>query len=154
MPARRRGVIVNMMASIAYEITGDGIYVQTHFSKPDDQDWSEMLSFVRMRGADIRAVIVAGRDGATPSLTQRQLLALEIGKLSADARFALLIDSRFSRGALMALSWVTGRTETMRPFPHSELENALEFLELSESAKEAVRGALAHQSGGVASQVG
>ncbi len=54
----------------------------------------------------------------------------------------------------MALSWVTGRTGKMRPFPPSKIEDALSFLQLSDSAKESVRRALVHQSGGGASQVG
>lgn len=102
----------------------------------------------------IRAVLVDGREGATPSPRQRQLLAREIGALSVDVKFALLIDSRFSRGALMALSWISGRGDKMRAFPTARTEDAMLFLGLSTHARERVYEVLKRQRGSAISQAG
>lgn len=132
------------MSTMVYEITRHGVFVKTHLLAPTDDDWRKQLDFFRKHRAEIRYVVVTGQEGSGPTSRQRQELASMLTESSASIPTVALLNSRLSRGILTALTWMTRRD--MRAYAPNDLDDALEWLGLSDTAKAEVRVVLNQQS--------
>lgn len=117
----------------------DDIVVGVHTSEaPTDPDWAAWLDATR-RGLEINGsvrVLVYSLGGG-PTSKQRS----EVNELFKDRpqRVAVMLNSRFARGAVTALSWFNPQ---IRAFDVEQFDDACDHLAITPSRRELVRAAM------------
>ncbi len=140
------------MGAFTYGFTKHGVMVQLHSRAPTDKEWTEMLGAIESRSKTLKSVIAMALTEDGPSSKQREALARTLKTTRSDLRFALLTDSRMVRGALTAINWLTRKHDTTAAFTTRDIEQALDFLQLTSDEKTAVRTLLKNLEGSLAAQ--
>jgi hypothetical protein len=127
------------MKTIAYDTTPGGVMVQVHYGTAPDEEWNAVVDDLERRLLELAGVvaIALGEGGPTPS--QRERLNAVVSRMPEATHFALLSDSRVTRGILTAINWLTGRHEQSHVFSADDLEGALRALRLTPEQSEEVR---------------
>ena len=126
-----------VLKTMAFTLVGDLLLVYHASAPPSDAEWNQWVE--RTARAEHRGSLAMSEGGA-PNSAQRSRIA-EIIRDNPPP-FALLTDSALIRSIMTAFSWLLGSKQGMRAFASSDLEGALQWLQV-EVTPERVRQAAA-----------
>jgi hypothetical protein len=111
----------------AFKRLGDVLVLCSTGKQPpphaDFEVWMQQLARV-----DFDKLIIYS-DGGSPSATQRSRITTYLKNSGRTIHVALMTDSVIARGLLTAIEWVVN-SGTMKPFPLTELNAALAWLQI------------------------
>ena len=130
------------MKTIVYDTTPSGVMVQIHYGTPPDEEWNAVVDHLEDRLPRLIGVLAIAVGESGPNAAQRARLSAVLEKMPEETHFALLSDSRVTRGILTAINWLSGRQKQSHVFSADELEGALESLRLTPGQAQEVRVAV------------
>ena len=131
------------MKTIVYDTTPGGVMVQIHYGTPPDEEWNAVVGHLEERLSSLVGVLAIAVGEGGPNTAQRARLNAALEKMPEETHFALLSDSRVTRGILTAINWLSGRKKQSHVFSVDDLESAVEALRLTPAQAQEVRDAVA-----------
>ncbi len=130
------------MEAIVYDTTPGGVMVQIHYGAPSDEEWNAVVDHLEDCLPRLIGVLAIAVGESGPNTVQRARLNAVLEKMPEETHFALLSDSRVTRGILTAINWLSGRQRQSHVFSADDLEGALETLRLTPAQAQEVRAAV------------
>lgn len=129
------------MKTIAFtKVQGCVVYVESR-RQPLDAEWEGYMTLLRdVVATEERARVLVQTEGGWPTARQRRQIYETVGAFTATTRCAVVTASAVTRTAVNALNWLV---PIYRVFPPEDLDSALAFLGISDSAvAEAIKATL------------
>lgn len=121
------------MRTLQFDKSGQTLVVVHSAEAPSDHDWDAWLS--RMELLDYRNILILSRGGGPTASQRRKTNKFWRGK--SVPRFALVTTSRFVIGIVKAFNWFL--EDQLKPFHPDNLDDALNYIQVPDSERDALR---------------
>jgi hypothetical protein len=124
---------MHMLDTLRYDRSGQTLVIVHTSEAPSDQDWDGWLE--RMGQHDYRNILIVSRGGGPTAAQRRKTNKFWMGK--SVPKFALVTTSRFVIGIVKAFNWFLD--DQLRPYHPDDFELALDYIEVPDSERDALR---------------
>jgi hypothetical protein len=121
------------MHTLNFDKSGQTLLIVHSPEAPSDTDWDAWLD--RMGQFDYRNILIVSRGGGPTAAQRRRTNKVWIGKQVP--RFSLVTTSRFVIGIVKAFNWFLD--DQLKPFHPDDIEQALDYIEVPECERDALR---------------
>jgi hypothetical protein len=121
------------MHTLRYERSGQTLVIVHTSEAPSDEDWDSWLE--RMGQFDYENILIVSRGGGPTARQRRKTNKFWLGKKVP--KFALVTNSRFVIGIVRAFNWFLD--DQLRPFHPDDYGQALDYIEVPERERDALR---------------